>query len=242
MVLDINMDVGEGLDNEGRLFNYLSSCNIACGGHAGDAKSIARIVQLAKKQQVKVGAHPSFPDKENFGRVVMDLSNEGLKASIASQLLLFKEVAINLQADIHHVKAHGALYNLAASNNTIADLFLEVTKDCLDVPVYAPFNSVIAKRAKRYNTTILFEAFADRNYNDDYSLVSRTDPQALILESNNMFAHVLEMIDHQRVKTLSGKYLPMRLDTLCLHSDSKDAEILVKTLHKNLLEYGLKIA
>jgi len=241
MVLDINMDVGEGLDNERYLFPYISSCNIACGGHAGDTVSMKRIVELAKTYEVKIGAHPSYPDREHFGRLVMHMPLSTLSASIESQLVVFKEVAAQCQADIHHVKAHGALYNLAAKDSVIADMLLEVIKSCLNVPIYAPSNSVIAERAEYHNIEVFYEVFADRNYMEDYSLVPRTVPHALILDSDAMFRHVLEIIERSQVSTLSGKSLPVKADTICLHSDSKNAEYLVKTLHEKLLKYGIEI-
>jgi len=239
--IDLNMDVGEGMNNEGQLFPYISSCNIACGGHAGTDKSIDLIIKLAKEHNVKIGAHPSFPDKAHFGRRMMNISSEALRSSIEAQLRSFVKAAAYNQAQIHHVKPHGALYNESAKNAEIAKTVLTAIKSVLPVPVYAPFNSVIAQMAPEFGLKVILEAFADRNYNDDLSLVSRSEPDALILDEHDMLAHVLEIVKFSRVKTRSGRLRLLRARTICLHSDSKDSEYLVKSLYKNLQAEGIKI-
>lgn len=126
--IDINCDVGEGFNNESLLMPYLSSCNIACGAHAGSLEIIEKTMLLAKKHEVKIGAHPSFPDQENFGRKMMNISSEALQKSIESQLRTVKQCAEKLNLKIHHVKAHGALYNYIAKDTLIAEVFVKAVK------------------------------------------------------------------------------------------------------------------
>jgi UPF0271 protein len=239
--LDLNMDVGEGMNNEAQLFPYISSCNIACGGHAGTYESMHQVIKIAKTYGVKIGAHPSYPDKAHFGRRRMNITNEALRSSIEAQLKSFITAVAKNQVEIHHVKPHGALYNEAAKNTEIAKTVLMAIKSLLPVPIYAPFDSVIAQMAPKFGLEVIYEAFADRNYNDDLSLVSRSEPDALILQEDEMLAHVLEIVEFSRVKTRNGVFRPLRARTICLHSDSKDSGYLVKSLHKNLRAHGIKI-
>ena len=241
MVIDLNMDVGEGLKNEAQLFPFISSCNIACGGHAGTYNSMDRVIELAKSHEVKIGAHPSFPDKANFGRKVIDISPSILKSSIRKQLKDFAKVAADNDCTINHVKAHGALYNLAAKDAATATLYAKVVKEELDVAVYAPYNSVLAQVARDYELRVILEAFADRNYNDDLSLVSRINDQALILESDQILDHVLEIICKDRVKSINHTWIPIKAETICMHSDSPNAELLIRQLSEDLKSRGIEI-
>ncbi|WP_396600858.1 5-oxoprolinase subunit PxpA [Algibacter sp. R77976] len=242
LVIDINADLGEGIGNEHQLMPYISSCNIACGGHAGDAETMKKVVELAKKYQVKIGAHPSFPDKENFGRKVMDMSCVALFTSIKSQIKDLLAILNEAHLPLHHVKLHGALYNLAATNKKTATTIIEVMT-CLMLPakLYVPYNSVIAKLALEQNIPILYEAFADRNYNDDLTLVSRTEPNAIIQDSNLVFNHVYGMFSTKKVKTVNGNYKTIKADTFCIHGDNPEAVSLVKTLTSRLKAEGIKV-
>ena len=128
IVIDINCDLGEGIDNEHLLMPYISSCNIACGGHFGNEQTIDKTIQLAIANQVKIGAHPSFPDKENFGRKIMEISDKELEKSLQSQLELFCNRLQKATAKLHHIKPHGALYNLIAINEQAANHFINSIK------------------------------------------------------------------------------------------------------------------
>ncbi len=235
------MDVGEGMNNEAQLFPYISSCNIACGGHAGTYESIASVIRLANSHNVKIGAHPSFPDKSNFGRKVIDINPTDLKSSLRKQLLDFAKVAADNDCPINHVKAHGALYNLAAKDISTASLFAEVVKEELNVPIYAPYKSVLSQVAKHYDLRVVLEAFADRNYNDDLTLVSRVNDQALILESNQILDHILEIITNNRVKSINHNWIAIKAKTICMHSDSPNAEFLIRQLSEDLNSKGIEI-
>ncbi|MEM1002270.1 MAG: 5-oxoprolinase subunit PxpA [Bacteroidota bacterium] len=242
MRVDLNMDVGEGANNEVELFPFISSCNIACGGHAGNHQTIECVIKLAQEHKVNIGAHPSFPDKRNFGRVVMDISNEDLKTSIIKQLELFKAIASDCCAVIHHVKAHGALYNLAAQDLNTAKTFLLAVKEVLVCPIYAPFNSMMADEAQRIGIGVIYEAFADRRYNDDLSLVSRSKPNALIQNPEEMLEQVKGLIKYSKVKTINGIFKDLRADTICIHSDTEGAEYLVHKLFDGLMASGIEVS
>ena len=240
--IDINADVGEGIDNESEIMPYLSSCNIACEGHAGDDYTMREAVRLAKKHNVKIGAHPSFPDKVNFGRVVFDISDVDLYVSILSQTLVLKYIAEEQGVVLNHIKPHGALYNLAAKNEKTAKVIVNVIKR-MEQPVklYAPYNSIISEIAKNENIEVIYEGFADRNYNEDLSLVSRKNDNALLSNKDAILQHVLRMIKYQKIKTISGEEESIKASTLCVHGDTKNAIEILKYLNLELPKNRIKI-
>ncbi|WP_248722701.1 5-oxoprolinase subunit PxpA [Seonamhaeicola sp. ML3] len=240
--IDINADVGEGLGNESMLMPYISSCNIACGGHAGDELTMREVVKLAKNSNVKIGAHPSFPDKENFGRVKMDISCAALYTSLKHQITDMLAVLEQEQATLHHIKPHGALYNLAAKDKKVANVIIEVVKSMhRPVQLYVPYKSVVAELAQENGLSITYEAFADRNYNPDLSLVSRNEDNALITDVDNMAEHVLNMILNKKLKTVSGEEQHIIAETICVHGDSPNAIQMVKKLNDHLRESEIRI-
>lgn len=240
--IDINVDVGEGIGNESILMPIISSCNIACGGHTGDEETMRMVVKLAAANNVKIGAHPSFPDKANFGRKPMDISCAALYTSIKGQIDDLMIILEEENARLNHVKPHGALYNLAAVDKKKASVIIEVMKNfILPVKLYVPFNSIIEKMAIENNIPIRYEAFADRNYNEDGTLVSRNQNNALIYESEQMFYHVFRMISSQKVKTISGSEIKILADTFCIHGDNPKAVDLIQYLSKRMLEKGILI-
>ncbi len=234
-MIDINADLGEGVGNEAALMPLLSSCNIACGGHAGTATTMETAVNLAMQYGVKIGAHPSFPDIENFGRREMIMSHEVLRDSIERQLQALLTVLKTCGAALHHVKPHGALYNKAAKDHDTASVIIEACK-CIptSVYIYVPYKSVIADVARAHGVPIRYEAFADRNYNSDLSLVSRLEPDAVITDEETVFQHVYQMISEGRVKTLKGEKVPIKADTYCIHGDQPEAVKLLKGLKTRL--------
>lgn len=241
MKIDINCDVGEGVANEHLLMPYISSCNIACGGHFGDVKTIDETIGLAIKNNVLIGAHPSFPDKENFGRKTMCISDSELQNSIEDQLDLFVSRMSLVNKKLHHVKPHGALYNLIAVNVTFAELFIKsIQKHIKDAFLYVPYNSIIEKIAINNNIKIKYEAFADRNYNEDLTLVCRSKENAVIINSEEVFQHIFLMIKSAEVKTISGYKKAIKADTICVHGDTKNAIEIVKKISERLKEDGVK--
>lgn len=240
--IDINCDVGEGIGNEEALMPYISSCSIACGGHAGDAATIRKVLLLAKKHHVKVGAHPSFPDKENFGRTVLDISLPELQQSIIEQLQLFKTIADELEMPIHHVKAHGALYNCAAVDSAYAEVIIKaVNKVFTNVCLYVPYQSVLQQLALKNGLKTIVEAFADRNYNEDVTLVSRKLPNAVITDKEQLVTHLLRMITKMKVLTIQDTEIRLEAETFCFHGDNKAAIELLKYSCQKLQENQIAI-
>ena len=241
--IDINCDVGEGIENEELLMPYVSSCNIACGGHYGDENTIRKTIELALHNKVKIGAHPSFPDTENFGRKIMDISFEDLKDSIESQLNLIMQQLDMYHVKLHHIKAHGALYNLIAKDTETASVYLDaIEKYAKNSYLFVPYNSVIDKLAQERNFKVNYEAFADRNYNSDLSLVARTTEKALLTDSKSVLNHVMHMIQNNAVRTIENTDVPILVDTFCIHGDHKNAFIILKELTSLLKKQNIKIA
>jgi UPF0271 protein len=240
--IDINADVGEGINNEADLLPLVSSCNIACGGHAGDQETMRQVVKLAIQNKVKIGAHPSFPDTKNFGREVLDISCSALYTSLVDQIKDLMIVAREERVLLHHVKPHGALYNLAAHDKETAEVIVEVMKRFHQpLILYVPYGSLIAKLAQKEGIAITYEAFADRNYNPDLSLVSRKEPNALITVSEVMFEHVHNMIVHQHVKSITGEEVAIKAETFCIHGDNPKALELARELKEKLTMSGIQI-
>lgn len=241
--IDINADLGEGFNNEAVLMPYISSCNIACGAHAGSPKIIRKVMMLAQEFNIKIGAHPSFPDCQNFGRKVIDISLENLQKSIENQLLLFHNISEKLDVKVHHVKAHGALYNLIAKDRDTATVFVKAIQTIFNnIFLYVPSNSEIEKVALHNNVKVKYEAFIDRNYNEDGTLVARADKNALIENEKQAYKHVLNMFLKGKVKTITGIEKQIKADTFCVHGDGKNALDILKFLKKSFLEKGIKIA
>ncbi|ALJ04304.1 lactam utilization protein LamB [Pseudalgibacter alginicilyticus] len=241
--IDINVDMGEGIGNDAELMPYISACNIACGGHAGNLETMRQVVSLAKHYEVKVGAHPSFPDKINFGRVKMNMSSVALFDSLKQQIGSLYKVLQDQQIELHHIKPHGALYNLAALDERIAKIIIDVviSLEC-SVKLFVPYKSIVEDLAIKNNISIAYEAFADRNYNDDLSLVSRSKKDAVIHNSDMVFNHVFRMIEAEKVKTISGKEKPIKAETFCLHGDNSNVVDIIKNLRMQLERKGIQIS
>ena len=240
--IDINADVGEGVGNEDQLLPLLSSCNIACGGHAGDIQLMNYVVNLAKINNVKIGAHPAYPDKKNFGRSVLKMSNNELYKSLRHQILLLSKIVNQNRAILNHVKPHGALYNLALIEKKTASIIVDVIKSLDEsLLLYAPFESMLSKVAHDNGVQVIFEAFADRNYNDDLTLVSRQKQNALLTNKEAVLEHIKNIILNQKITTFSGKKISIRAQTFCIHGDTPNALEIIKYLHENLNSLGIQI-
>lgn len=239
--VDINADVGEGIGNEAALMPYISSCNIACGGHAGDALIMNEVLSLAKKHDVKIGAHPSFPDKVNFGRKPMAITFTELLKSLEDQVHTLKDIAKQHQLRLHHIKVHGALYNLAATNLNYAELIIELIHS-IDgsLKLYTPYRSSLANLAVSNGIDVCFEAFADRNYNCDLTLVNRAETNALIFDKKEIAKRVYKMISHQKMRVISGEEIKIEADTICIHGDTKNAVEIAKYLFEYLSSKSIK--
>jgi len=193
------------------------------------------VAQLAKIHRIKVGAHPSYPDRANFGREVLNISEEQLIQSIQSQLSTFDEVLRELDIPLHHIKAHGALYNQTAKDEELAKAFLKAIYSYKeDTLLYVPFNSVVAKLAIESGFNIAYEAFADRNYNADLSLVSRQQENALIQAPEQVLQHILPIIKQGKVKAINNEFIEISAQTLCVHGDTASALEILTYISKEL--------
>ena len=218
-MIDINCDLGEGSGNDDQIMPFISSCSIACGGHIGDRDSILEALTLAKGNGVKVGAHPSYPDTEHFGRAMQDMPLPDLLESINSQIGLFLSCCKKLHMTCHHLKLHGALYNEASTDAPLAQHVVNLFKKLLpEAKVYAPWQSELEAVANRAGMSVWREAFADRNYHEDYTLVSRADFNANVAVEH-LDEHLHRLLEEGCVKTVSGVEIPMVVDTLCIHGD-----------------------
>ena len=227
--------MGEGVGNEAEVLPYVSSCNIACGGHAGDKATMRWVVSIAKKHQVKIGAHPSYPDMPNFGRVSMDLPPNELIGTVREQISQLVSICTEEGVKLHHIKAHGALYNDIAKGGDLAQVFLEAIEPYkAAILLYVPAGSEFSKLAINKGFKTKSEAFGDRNYNNDLSLVSRKNDNALIIAPKLVLEHVLRMVREQKVLTVSGRLEDMHADTYCIHGDTPNALQILTYLSKEL--------
>jgi len=239
--IDINCDVGEGLNNEANLMPYISSCNIACGGHAGDAVTMRSVVRMAKQQNVKIGAHPSYPDKKNFGRKSLEIDPNILIASVRQQMAGFISILEEENAKLNHIKPHGALYNDIARDEVRASLFLEAISAYQAIPIYVPFRSTIEDMATTNGFRVHLEAFADRNYNANLSLVSRDHENALIDNPKDVLKHLLGMVKKGIVHTVDGSIKSIKAQTFCIHGDTPSALEILMYLSEELPNHQVEI-
>lgn len=231
MKFNINCDLGEGMSNDKELMPYINECNIACGGHFGNLNTIIQTIQLAKKHNVLVGAHPSFPDKENFGRKNITISDVDLAQSLHEQISLFLSACSQLAIKMNHIKLHGALYNLSCNDAKIAQLVLDVYLQFdHKFKLFVPYQSVIAQLAQK-KFKLSYEAFIDRRYNDDLSLVNRKHKNAIIKNPKNACEQV-KSIYSGHLTTLNGHHTKIKADTFCLHGDNPKALELAQYLQK----------
>lgn len=223
--MDINCDMGESygrfrLGRDEEVMPYVTSCNIACGFHGGDPLTIERTLLLAKKWKVRVGAHPSFPDLAGFGRRSMQIPLEELRALLVYQIAALKGMAESMGLSLQHVKPHGALYHAAMREAKVAEVLLEAML-AIDsgLVVYGPAKIGWEDAARIRGVRYVCEAFADRHYLDDGSLVPRSHPEAVIYEPEQIVARALRMMEKGTVTALSGKEIPIVVQTLCIHGD-----------------------
>tara|TARA_Y100000994_G_scaffold195573_1_gene165162 strand:- start:176 stop:889 length:714 start_codon:yes stop_codon:yes gene_type:complete len=236
-MLNINCDLGEGLNNEHIIMPLIDSCNIACGGHAGDNGSMIECVEISIKNNVKIGAHPSYPDKINFGRKKIDISPSELSYSIISQIESLETIADSYGLELNHIKAHGALYNQMIIDAELSNFYLDTIKDFKNkCSLFIPYKSEIEKIALKKGFSIIYEVFGDRNYNDDLSLVSRNNENALITDPESVVNHIKTIKETETVKTINGNYKKIKFDTICIHSDTNNSIEILKKINQEFDE------
>jgi UPF0271 protein len=248
ITIDLNCDLGEwkdtfGAEKDEQIMPFISSCNIACGGHIGSSTSIRKTIQLAQRYEVAIGVHPSYPDREQFGRVVMPMASSELEKALIKQLSDFLKYVEEEQATVHHVKPHGALYNQSVADEEVSILILNAMEACgLKVPIYTLQGSVLAKKAVEREFLVINEIFADRAYEDDGTLRNRNLPHAVLHQKKEVLQHLHQMVIDQTILTSSGKTIPVKAQTICLHSDTTGSIELAGIIHEYLTQHGVHIA
>ena len=224
MKIDLNADLGEGSSSDRELLMLVSSANIACGFHAGDAQTMLQSVRWANASGVAIGAHPGFPDRENFGRTAMQLPPETVYAQMIYQIGALKSMTESEGARLFHVKPHGMLYNQAAADPQLADAIARAVRavDAQLILVGLAGSELIAAGA-RYGLRTREEVFADRGYLASGALVPRSQPGALIEDAGQALAQTLAMVKQQQVQSVSGEWVAVNAETVCLHGDGAHA-------------------
>lgn len=246
--IDLNCDMGESfgawkMGADAEVMPFITSANIACGFHAGDPATIRRTVRLAVDRGVAVGAHPSLPDLMGFGRRTMRISPQEMYDLVVYQTGAVEAFARAAGAKLHHVKCHGALYNMAAVDEGLSEAMVKAVADLGGgVMLYALANSVTVKIARSKNIPVAGEVFADRGYSDDGTLAPRDRPGGMIEDAGASVKQALAMIEEGCVTSLSGKRVPVAADTLCLHGDQPGAVAFARALRKAFAEKGISVA
>jgi UPF0271 protein len=229
----LNCDLGEGepLVRTRQLLAHVTSANIACGGHAGDVITMQRCVRLAKRYRVRAGAHPGLWDKENFGRSEVVIDGRELEVLLLQQVAAFERITAGESVKLHHIKLHGALYHATERDPQLAEAYLKIVRSWWPkVIVYALADGTVARTAPRAGVEVWQEAFLDRNYRDDGSLVPRGEADALVSELSRIKDRLIALSKQGGVTTRSGAWLPLLPQTLCIHSDTPHAAQIVRAL------------
>jgi UPF0271 protein len=245
--IDLNSDVGESfgaykLGEDEEVLKYVTSANIACGFHAGDPLVMEKTVELAVKNGVAVGAHPGYPDLLGFGRRDMKVTPKEVKAYVKYQLGALNAFAAAKGVKIQHVKAHGAMYNMAAISYDLAKAISEAVYDFdKDIILLALAKSEMVKVAKDTGLRVAEEVFADRAYNDDGTLVPRGKPGSMIEDETESIRRVIKMVDEGIVKSITGKEIEIKADSICVHGDNPKAVDFVKKIREKFKNAGISL-
>ncbi len=245
--IDLNCDVGESfgawkMGDDRAIIPLASSANIACGFHAGDPSTIRATVALAVECGVAIGAHPSLPDLQGFGRREMKISPQECYDLVLYQAGAVEAFARAAGTRLHHVKAHGALYNMAAKDAGLADAIVRAVKDLgSGVMLYALAGSAMIDAAARHGVRAVAEVFADRSYQPDGTLTPRSLPGAIITDESVAVAQALLMVEQGKVRSLSGAEIPVDVGTICLHGDQPDAVRFAKALREIFATRGIDV-
>lgn len=224
MQIDLNADLGEGCGQDQELLSLVSSANISCGAHAGDAESISQALRGAREQGVAVGAHPGYADPGHFGRRPLELSFSELSRQLQDQLEWLRELARAQQVRLVHIKPHGALYNQAAKDPDLARQLVSILSDFdPSLVLVGPAGSSLLEAGEEAGLKTRSEVFADRRYDDEGRLLPRSDPRALIEDSREAVEQSLRLITRGQATSVGGRNLELRAETLCLHGDTPDA-------------------
>jgi UPF0271 protein len=247
MEININCDLGESsklhsTKNDPLLLKIVNSANIACGYHAGDRSTMEKTIEISKENNVSIGAHPSFNDPENFGRKRLNLPSSEIARLIIDQINILSDVANKTGMRVTHVKPHGALNNMACENydlaKAISESIIQVNKDLIFL---VPAGSQMEKAGKKLGMKVAVEIFADRNYEDDGNLVSRSKDNALIVDPEIAKKHVIKMVQNQAINCYSGKQISCEIDAICVHGDGNSAVNTAKQIREGLIKSGVTL-
>ncbi|KQV60574.1 hypothetical protein ASC95_03770 [Pelomonas sp. Root1217] len=242
MHVDLNADLGEGAPDDAELLALVSSANIACGWHAGDARLMQTTVVAALERGVAIGAHPSYPDRENFGRSEMQLAPADVKADLIYQIGALDALVRAAGGRLHHVKPHGALYNQAARDPELASAIAAAVFDVNPaLAVYGLAGGELLKAAERAGLRAVAEVFADRGYRADGSLVPRSQPGAFVEDTAQAVARTLRMVREGVVQAVTGEIVPLQAQTICLHGDGAHALAFARALNQALTQAGVQL-
>lgn len=242
MNVDLNADLGEGCANDRELLQLVSSANIACGFHAGDAQTMVQSVRWAREFGVAIGAHPSFPDRENFGRTAMQLPPETVYAQVLYQVGALAAIARAEGGELVHVKPHGMLYNQAAKEPALAEAIARAVQAVdSQLRLVGLAGSELIRAGQRLGLATREEVFADRRYQSDGSLVPRSQPDALIESDEQALAQTLHMVQHGQVISRDGQTVPVRADTVCLHGDGAHALAFARLLRRSFADRQIAV-
>lgn len=237
MTIDLNCDLGEGAGHEAELMPLITSANIACGAHAGDAETMRATVALANQHGVAIGAHPGFEDRENFGRRELPVTPAEVRRLVATQI-----DALRALGKVRHVKAHGALYNLAARDAALAAAVAEAVWEAdRELVLFALAGSELVRAGRARGLRVANEVFADRTYQRDGSLTPRARADALIAEEDAAVAQVLRLAREGVVRATDGTEVQLAADTVCLHGDGAHAVAFARRLNRELRAVGIAL-
>ena len=241
--IDLNCDVGEGVGADETVMPHVTSANIACGVHAGDADTMRRTVSLALRHGVALGAHPGFDDRANFGRRDIELGPSALHTLVAEQIHALAAVAAAQGSQLAHVKPHGALYNMAATRADIADTIVRATRSVDPAMIlFALSGGALARAGRDAGLDVAEEVFADRAYAPDGTLVPRSRPGAVITDERAVITQAMRLSMHGAVVAADGSEIPVRADTICIHGDTPGAAALAAALRSAFARAGVAVA
>lgn len=245
--MDLNCDLGEGfghyqIGNDEEILKYITSANIACGYHAGDPNIMMKTVQLAKKLNVQIGAHPGLPDLAGFGRREINITPEEIYHLMLYQIGALQAFAKVNNVSVQHIKPHGALYNMAEKNREISKAIVKAIKKIdSDLILYGLSGGILCEEGEKAGLSVAHEVFADRTYQPDGTLTPRTEQNALIHDLDQAIKQVIKMVKEQKVITVNGQEIPIKADTICIHGDGPHSLSFVQNLLKELEAEGILI-
>lgn len=247
MQIDLNADLGESygnytIGNDESIIPLITSANIACGMHAGDFNVINKTIEMCRKHNTGIGAHPGYNDLMGFGRKQIDMTYDEVENLVTYQLGAIQAFCKKHNVTLNHVKPHGALYNATFNDEKLSQAIVNAIKTFNpELKVMGIAGGNLVRVAEENGLTAINEVFADRNYTDEGTLVSRKESNAMIHDAREAVAHVLRMIEESQVKTVTGKLIPIQADSICVHGDGPEALAFVEQIRETLLQKGIEI-